>query len=604
MTRCDGLVRHLFVLLTALATVWLVLGAGAIPVLAAAAGEEAAAGKATAVTARFVRSEWHSLFLDGEKVGYTSHSLYDLSDGGHRLKSNAFLRITRGAPRIGYYRKTTADVDAAFRPRAVTCEVQSGGRTWRVTGRTENGTLQLKRTVEGDTATAAIPVDDDLTFRCWAVPATVMRGTPAGQMRRWLVVDASLGAVLPDPFLVRVLGPHTLPAAGDGPALQGTAVLSGCGAEQILHLVDAKGKVLRRLWQTSPMVAEATSLSEARRLEKPDAIPPAVELPGLSYRGYTSDRLGLTVYVPSIPYATHVVSDSGFVTITDLTDEAYVTVRPVQGPEPPVGAAAREAAGGDDDDEPPVLVGLPVFKEWAGRYSDVTVEPHRVIQPGLSKSMKVLGVDGTARLGCTTFRYRNLLFWGNGLPWFASVMVADRHVGSKPMLAQNVIRSIRTEPPKGRLPIQVLGDIIRSPLYGFQIRLPSQAWVIPRHTGGAPTALEVARTDQSALAVIRFVDRDGDQTLKDYVVKQAALAAKRFGGTPSEPQGVMLGGLPGYQIAYEGNGMLSGRPAGCTAAYVRRRGRVMALMLFVVSDAGEAVAKEMAQLRESLRFLD
>jgi len=579
---------------------WLMLAVG--PACAVGAADGADEKKADGVTARFVRSEWHSLFLDGRKIGYTSQSLYTLSDGGHRLKSNAFLQTRRGAARIGYVRQTTADVDASFRPRAVTCKVQNGGRQWDVTGRVEGGTLRLKRTVDDETATTAIPLDDEMTFRCWAVPATVMRGTRAGDLKRWLVVDASLGAVLPEPVFVRVIGPHTLPARGDGPDLKGTAVISASGAEQIVHLVDAEGQVLRRMWQTSPMVAERTSLSEARRLEQPPDVPPAAELPGLSYRGYTSDRLGLTVYTPSIPYATFVAGQSGLVTIRDLTDEAYAEVRPLQGAPPPVGAA--ESGGDGDGDQPPLLAAHPAFKAWAGRFADVTVEPRPVRLHGLPPGMKVLGVDGTARLGCTTYHYRNLLFWGNGLPWFVTLMVADRHVGAEPMLAQNVVRSIRSEPPKGRLPIRVLGTTVRSPLYGFQVRLPSQAWVVPQHTGGQPTALDLARKDHSALAVIRFVDRSGAGTLKDYVASQAERAAKRFGGKPAEPKGVMLGGLPGYQIVYEGDGMLSGQRAQCTAVYVRRRGRVMAFTVMVASDAGAAVADEVDQLRESLAFLD
>ncbi|MFO8013989.1 MAG: hypothetical protein R6X20_11880 [Phycisphaerae bacterium] len=551
------------------------------------------------VTARFVRSEWHSLFLDGEKVGYTTTSLYRLSDGGHRLKCNTFLRRRRGDPRLGFFRKTTADVDARFRPLAVTCEVGSGTRHWRTAGRRDGGVLRLRRTIDGETGTAAVPVEDGMTFRCWAVPATVMSGTKTGATRRWLAVDASLGALLPDPIHVRALGPHTLPAASDEAGeLHGRIYLSACGVERVAHLVGDDGRVLRRLWQSSPMVAEAAALSEARRLDLDEEPPPALALPGLSHRGYRNERMGLSLYVPPAPYALHVVEEAGAIRITDLTDEAQVDLRPVLGPPPP---AAAPASG--DGEAPPRLAAHPVQKEWAARFEDVTVAPSRAAVPGGAEGAEVLGIRGTARLGCTTFHYRNLLYWGAGLTWFVTIRTADRPVQGKPMLSENVVRSLRIQPPRGRLPLQTIGTTVRSPLYGFQVRLPSRQWTVPEHTGGLPTALEAARQDQAAVAVVRMMGRDRDRTLETFVRRQAGEAARRLGVAKPEPQPAMLGGLPGYELVYEGDGLLSGRRAECTAVYVRRQGRVMALVLMVRADAGDAVRDEVTALRESVQFL-
>jgi hypothetical protein len=578
------------VLLAALAAACL---AGPAPVRAADAGS-------SDVTARFVRSEWHSLFYDGEKIGYTTQSLYRLSDGGHRLKCNTFLRRRRGAPRLGYYRRTTADVDGRFRPLAVTCEVGSGTQQWRTTGRTDGGMLRLRRTVDGETGTASVPIEDGMTFRCWAVPATVMSGTETGATRRWLAVDASLGALLPDPFHVRALGPHTLPAARDDEEpLRGDIYLSVYGVERVVHLVGGDGRVLRRLWQSSPMVAEAAALSEARRLDTEQKAPPSIVLPGLSHRGYRNERMGLSLYVPSAPYVLHVVEQSGAVRITDLTDEAQVELRPVLGPPPP--PAAAPASG--DGEAPPRLAAHPVQKEWAARFEDVTVAPSRASVPGGARGAEVLGVTGTARLGCTTFHYRNLLYWGAGLTWFVTIRSADRPVQGKPMLSETVVRSLRIEPPRGRLPLQTIGTTVRSPLYGFQVRLPSRQWAVAEHTGGLPTALEVARQDQAAVAVVRMMSRDADRTLQTFVRLQAREVARRLGVPEPEPQPAMLGGLPGYELVYKGDGLLSGRPAECTAVYVRRQGRVMALVLLVRADADDAVRDDVRALREGVQFL-
>ncbi len=595
-----GLASSLSAMLLVLAATPPASDADAAPAKPADAAADPAAPK---VTATFVRSQWHSLYRDDEKVGYTTESLYRLSDGGRRLRCNTFLRTRRGAQRFGYYRKTTADVDADFRPQAVTCEVQNGSRRWRVAGRVRQGTLHLERTVADETATATVPLADGMTFRCWALPATLTGDRSAGATRRWLVIDASLGALLPDPYLVRVLGPHTLPGTTDDDTVHGTAVITACGLEQVLHVVDGEGQVLRRLWQTSPMVAEQASLSEARRLKSAAEAPPRAVVPGLSHREYRSDRLGLRLYVPPIPYAPHVVSRAGAVRIANLTDEAYVEVRPVYGPPPPDALADADADPGDDD-SPPALASLSVQKEWAARFESVTAETSRVAVPGGAEGADALGATGRARLGCTTFHYRNLLLWGKGLTWFVSVMVADRPTQAEPALSENVIRSLGIAPPEGRLPLQTIGTTVRSPLYGFQVRLPSKAWTIPDHTGGLPTALEIARTDQAAAALIRMMDRDADRTLKAFVRKQAKRAAKRLGVPEPQPQAVMLAGLPGYELVYEGDGLLSGRRAECTLVYVRRRGRVLALALLVRTDADAAVRREVEQVRTSLQFLE
>lgn len=579
--------------------------AGPAPAWAAADAESPEAEPdAAAVTARFVRSEWHSLFVGGEKVGYTTQSLYRLSDGGHRLKCNAFLRQRRGETRFGFYRKTTADVDGRFRPLAVTCEVSRGTREWRTTGRRKGGTFLLERTTDGQTATASVPIEDGMTFRCWAVPATVLGRSASGEVRRWLVIDASLGALLPEPVVVRDVGRHTLPALSDGTGeLHGTIYLSGCGVEQVADLVGDDGRVLRRIWQTSPMVAEATGLSEARRLDVKQNPPPGPVLPGFSHRGYRSDRLGLSLYVPPIPYVCHVVEETGAVRIMDLTDEAEMEIRPVLGPPPE--AAAPAAAGDEASGEAgPPLAAHPVQKAWAARFDEVTVEPSRATVPGGAEGAEVLAVAGTARLGCTTFQYRNLLLWGAGLTWFVTLQVADRPVAAKPMLSENVARSLRIQPPEGRLPLQTIGTTVRSPLYGFQVRMPSRQWTVPQHTGGLPTALELARTDQAAVAIVRMMNRDMDRALDQFVAHQAKEAARRLGVPEPEPKPAMLGGLPGYELVYEGNGLLSGRRAECTAVYVRRQGRVMALVLLVGVGAGQDVRDEVKALRESVQFLN
>ena len=579
----------------ALAMALAVGGAAACATLGAEADADADA--AAGPKAKFLRSQWLSLYVAGTKVGYITQSLYAFPDGGHRLQTNRFLRRTRGAARFGYYKMIAADVDANFRPRALTCRVVTGTRQWEVTGRAAGRVLVLARTVGEVSRSARIPLDGNVTFRSWTLHATLLGGPRAGGARTWLVIDESLGALLPDACNVRVLGPQGLPGAGDGRNLLGTAVGSSCGAERVLHLVDSGARVLRSVWQSAPMVAEATSLSEARRLVGSAEAPPAPDIPGLTGDRYRNPRLGLSLWVPPYPHLIHVADASGRVTITDLTEEAHVSLQPAYDYGPSGGAPARGENG------EPSLASHPIQQEWAEPFDDVKAEPRAVAVPGGPGPHHVVGIGGTARLGCTTFHFRNLLLAGEGLTWFASLAVADRRVTANPVLLENVSRSIRTSAPEGRLPLQTDGFVLTSPYYGFQISRPTARWKVPEHLGGPATALEMVREDQAAVAVVRVLTPKQGQSLEDLVAEQAKAAADNLGVEAPEPKPAMLGGRRALEIAYEAKAVLSGKPARCRAVYAERRGRVLALVLLVAADADETAARQIEQIRRSLKFL-
>ena len=579
-----------------------ILSAAASAALAAPADEPAADADEPAAgpKAKFLRSEWQSLYVADTKVGYITQSLYAFPDGGRRLQTNRFLRRSRSDDRFGYYKMITADVDANFRPRALTCRVVSSTRQWEVTGRAENGTLALARTVGEERTSAQIPLGGNVTFQSWALYATLLGSPRAGRGRAWLVIDESLGALLPDACNIRVLGPQGLPGAGDGENLVGVAVGWSCGAERVVHLVDPSARVLRSVWQSTPMVAEATSLSEARRLVSPAEAPPAAEVPGLTGERYRDPRFGLSLRVPPYPYVVHVAEASGLVTVTDLTDEAYVSVRPAYDFGPVAGAGN---AGRTGEDAESALASHPMQQEWAEPFDEVKAEPRFAVAPGGISARDVLGLGGTARLGCTTYHFRNLLLAGEGLTWFVSLAVADRRVTAKPVLLENVSRSIRTAAPQGRLPIQAVGPVLQSPFYGFQITRPNARWTVPEHLGGLPTALEMAREDQAAVAVVRVLTPKEGQSLEALVSDQAEAAARNLGVGKPEPKAATFGGQRALEIAYEAKAMLSGKPARCTAVYAERQGRVLALVLVVASDADETAAREVEQIRHSVKFM-
>jgi len=278
------------------------------------------------------------------------------------------------------------------------------------------------------------------------------------------------------------------------------------------------------------------------------------------------------------------------VEICDLTDEANLVVRPVSGLRATEGLSAAAQAER--------LADL-VEREWAARYEDVKTETPRTEKIG---DREARAVDGTARLGCTTLFFRNLVLAGEGFVWQASLAVADRAVSEKPMLAQTALQSIRLAPPEGQLPFLVSGDTLRSPHYGFEIRLPGPRWKVPEHLEGPVTALELARDDQAAVAILRILKPKPGQSLEEFVADQAQQAADSLGVTRPQPTAVTLGDRPALQIVYEGKKILSGRPARCTAVYTQVDVRILALVLVAASDADAAAGQDLERLRESLKF--
>jgi len=545
---------------------------------------------ASAAEARFLRAHWLSLYLEGRKVGYVTESLYALADGGRRLQRGVFLKTAPRAGEFGYVEAITADVDARFRPVALDCRVLSAARSWQVTGRAENGELALTRTLDGASATARIPIEDDVTFLAWTVPATLLSGTPPGRTRRWLVVDESLGAMLPEPCLVANLGPQSGVLKAGEPPVSGTAVGWACGVERVGHLLGADGRVLRSVWQTAPLVAEAAGLTEARRAVAPDG-PTGLVIEGLEAGRYTSDRLGLSLEVPAMPCVAHVVAEAGAVQVVDLTDEAYVLVRPAPGP-PAAGAAPPSEAD-------TALRADLAQREWAARWDEVQADPARTETVG---GREARTVTGTARLGCTTFHFRNALVPGDGVAWHVSAVAADRPLRARPGPLAHVVESIRVTAPQGRMPLLASGDRLVSRHYGFEVTRPGPRWRIPTHMDGPATALELVREDHAAVAVVRVFALRSDESLGSLVADQARQAVENLGVPRPEPKAATLGGRKALELAYEAPRALSGRPARCTAVYTMLDGRALALVLLAATDADAGAAEELRRLRESLKF--
>ncbi|MGB2937938.1 MAG: hypothetical protein WBD05_07045 [Phycisphaerae bacterium] len=547
--------------------------------------------------AESVFRQWHSLYLDGRKIGYRTVSLHRLPGGGHRIKISLFLKQRIADTKARYVKTIRAEVDAAGRPRALDCQVASGARRWRVKGERLDDSFRLTRTVGEKETKASVPLQADVTFRSWALLATFLGGAgapvaepdgPPGRVARWRIIDESLGAVLPDPCLVRIIGPRSIPLGG-GKTVSGTAVLEVCGPEVVAHLVDRRGWTLRSVWQSAPLVAEGVTMGEARRMADDGEGPGGVSVPGLEGGRYRNPRMGYQVYVPPYPFVAHVARDADTVRLTDLTDEAWVTVRPAIDPR----MATMHAA----EQELKRLADL-VHQQWAARWDEVEAgEPRDLYLNG----REARRVEGTARLGCTTFHFRNVFVVGQGLAYLVTAARADRPVAAAGSLLEPIVASLRLLPPEGRMPIQTSGDRLRIPYYGLEVRRPSERWKAPRHLDGPATVLELAREDQAAVAVLRVLTPRDKESLADFVARRAGLVAEDLGIDAPEAASTTLAGRKGLELAYEGD-LLAGEPAQCRAIYTPIAKRIFVLVL--VSKTGAEDAREdLERLRESVRFL-
>ncbi|MCX5674167.1 MAG: hypothetical protein NTX87_04095 [Planctomycetota bacterium] len=539
---------------------------------------------------KLVLAQWLSLYLARRKIGYATQTLSEFPDRGRRLETQTFL-VKAGQPdRFGYCKMITADVDARFRPRALECRVVSGERSWQVAGRIEDGELVLVRTVGEKSATARIPLDDDVTFLSWTLQATLLGGG-AGEAKRYLAIDESLGALLPDPCVVQVLGPRALAPEPGGQPVGGTGVVWACGPEQVAHLVGAGGRIVRSLWQSSPLVAQATSFMEAQRLRDTADGPAGPPIEGFDGQRYSDARRGFSLRVPPYPFLAHIAPASGVIAITDLTGEGSVTAQMAFLPRPATGAEDADAH----------RVADLVQRGWSARFENVQAAP-ATTERIADQTAQV--IEGTLRLGCTTFFFRNYFLASDGRAYFVSALAADRPVSSEPVLAGDVVQSLRLSAPEGPLPLLAGGDLLRSPYHGFELRRPSSRWIIPQHVDGPAMVLELARQDHAAVALLRVLTPRPEQSFESFVKDQAQLVADNLGGDKPEPRPVNLGGRAGYEIDYEARKAISDRPGRCAAIYTRHGTRVMALVLIAATGADPSAARELQEIRESLKFIE
>jgi hypothetical protein len=163
---------------------------------APAPAKTAEAAAPAAAEPKPVLAQWQSLYLARKKIGYITQSLYDLPGRGRRLQTNLFLARAASADKLGYFKMITADVDSRFRPLALECRVTSGERSWQVKGQVEDREFVMTRTVGDKSATARVPLDEEVTFLSWTLPATVLAagapGVPAGPgaPKPWLATGA------------------------------------------------------------------------------------------------------------------------------------------------------------------------------------------------------------------------------------------------------------------------------------------------------------------------------------------------------------------------------------------------------------------------------
>jgi hypothetical protein len=537
-------------------------------------------------------SYWQSLYLARRKIGYMTQSLGEFPDHTRRLETNSFLKTDIGADKFGYIKMITADVDEKFRPKALDCRIICGARQWRVRGIADSHKMVLTRTVDDTTSTIRIPIDDDVTFLSWTLMATLLGNSHPGTARHWMAIDESLGAVLPDPCIVQLLGQRQVSAGPMGQPLSGSAVLWACGLQQVAHLAADDGRILRSIWQSAPIVGEGTSLGEARQLTIADNGPKGPDIEGLGPSGYRDGRRGFGLWVPPYPYVVHAAPELGAVEITNLVGEAHLVARLAAIPQPMAADTPPEAVG--------ERVAEFVQNTWATRYEDVKADSLAFTQVA---GHMAFASSGTARLGCTTLRFRNYYVPNEGRLYSVSITVADRATMSEPVLTDSVVQTFRLMPPEGPLPLQIAGDLIRSPYYGFELRRPNKNWSIPNHIEGPTAALEMARQDQAAVVLVRILGPKPGQSLESFAADQAKLAALNLSVPPPEPKPAVLDGRRALEIAYEGKKILSDRPAHCTIVYTSFEGRVLALTLIAADGADESAAKDLQQIRDSLKFL-
>ncbi len=552
-----------------------------LPVLALVVVLAAPAARAaeTDDDARVLATWSEALTFHLDRIGYRTVSVSETRQG-RRLELSEFLKTRLSDTRPRYFKVLSLDVDREGRPRGLQCRVQDGRRRWEVTGRAEAGAFLVTRSLGPageEKREARLPLEADVTFRAWTPLQAYFDGLRPGRTWRWRVIDESIGGLVPEPCYVRALGTQRI-----GPGRAGSALGWALAAERVAYVFGPRGRVLRRVWQSTPMIASTVPPGEATRLDAgPDFSGRGVEVEGLSGDRYTSDRFGYTVRIPPYPFVPHVSPDAGAIAITDLTDLAEVTIRPAIDPR-----LARSGGGLADCDEAGLeAIAEMVQQQWAARYDEVEA-------PDATLAVEVGGhparaVAGTVVQGAARFHFRNAVVAAEGCGVLVTARLADRPLAARRALVGTIADSLKFVPPAGRLPVEVDGDRVRVPYYGLELRLPSDAWAIPEHLDGPATVLELARKDQAAVAVVRVLAPTAGDALADFARDRAEQVGLSIEASAPKVRDGTLAGRRAALVEWEGN-LLGGRPARARALYTELGDRVLGLIL--VARAGDAGA--------------
>jgi hypothetical protein len=537
---------------------------------------------------KLVRSQWLSIFAGPRKVAYEVQNLYEFPDGGRRLQTTTFLKLQADADRFTCARGVIADVDAQFRPRRLEFRALSSQREWYVIGRLAGGDLVLTRTAGKGVTKTRIPITGDVTFLSWAIDAAVLSGTPVGMARRWTVIDESLGAALPDPCSVQMIGPRTV-QIGSGRTISGQIAVRTCGLEQVAYVLGTEGRTLRCIWQSTPRLGEPAALAEAQQPYEPLESPLGPEIEGFSPSGYKNATRGFSLWVPPTPIVAHAVPDQGAIDLVNLSTDARLTVRL---------AALPQDSGLDATTQAAAVADL-LQRQWAARFEEVKASE---IAPGHLGLKNALVTEGTARLGCTPFTFRNFYLTSEGRTYAVSICVPDRAISTELILMDAAAQSLRLTAPEGPVPLSISGDTVRSPFLGIEVSRPNNQWILAQHLSGSASVIEMGRQDQAALALVRVLSPRPGQTPEEFAADQAALAVENIGVTRPQPKATTLAGRKAAEITYEGKKILSDRSARCTIVYAPLGDRMLALFLIADAAADASVARELDAIRESLKI--
>ncbi|MDP2807968.1 MAG: transglutaminase domain-containing protein [bacterium] len=184
--------------------------------------------------------QWHGIYYQGQKIGYSVTLTRALNDGGQAVSNKSLMRL----PLMGEVRQVSTvlnyDLDKDFKLKNFEFKM-AGAADISVKGQVKGKRLSLEILSNGQSQSAEMDIPGNITMPEALEPMLIGKSLVPGQEYSFSVFDPASMAVAP--LAVKVLGPDSLLL--DGQWIQATKLEISFSGSKSLAWVDSLGQTVK-----------------------------------------------------------------------------------------------------------------------------------------------------------------------------------------------------------------------------------------------------------------------------------------------------------------------------------------------------------------------